>query len=78
MPTETLETKITSASHDKKCEDVRDTNSKVLSAVAVSQHRNKIELLGMCFAFFLFIIRKREERTPFVAAGLHCRSVVRE
>jgi hypothetical protein len=25
-----------------------------------------------------FIIPKREERTPFIAAGVHCRSVVRE
>ena len=27
---------------------------------------------------FIFIIPKREGRTPFVAAGVHCRSVVRE
>jgi hypothetical protein len=28
--------------------------------------------------FVVFIVRKREERTPFVAAGVHCRSVMRE
>jgi hypothetical protein len=37
----------------------------------------KIAVTITFFIFFVFIVPKREERTPFVAAGLHCRSVVR-